>query len=153
MNPTLNDEEKVAAVTRGLFLCEGKIRTEPIQLTESYYLIAQETSSAQVQDAGDARNRTFFVALRSTNDFNRFLVAMKGQAQMPENAVKEKKSARRVRKLYDATFRYARFFLSGNVLSKIEKPRDQGLPTTTVGSEHAHGLRKNRKTVSDEFKT
>jgi hypothetical protein len=90
VNPTLTEQEAVAATTRGLFLCEGKIRTEPIELTENYYLIAQETNSAQMQDAGDARNRTFFVALRSTNDFNRFLIAMKGQAQMPENAEKEK---------------------------------------------------------------
>jgi hypothetical protein len=90
VNPTLSEEEIVAATTRGLFLCEGKIRNEPIELTENYYLIAQETSSTQVQDAGDARNRTFFIALRSTNDFNRFLIAMKGQAHMPENAVREK---------------------------------------------------------------
>lgn len=90
LNPTLTDEEKVAATTRGLFLCEGKVRAEPLELIENFYLIAQETSSTQVQDAGDARNRTFFVALRSTNDFNRFLIAMKGQLNMPENAVKEK---------------------------------------------------------------
>lgn len=90
VNPTLTPEEAIAATTRGLFLCEGKIRNEPIQLTENFYLIAQETSSTQVQDAGDARNRTFFVALRSTNDFNRFLIAMKGQATMPESAMKEK---------------------------------------------------------------
>jgi hypothetical protein len=90
VNPTLSADEAVAATTRGLFLCEGKVRNEPIQLTESFYLIAQETSSTQVQDAGDARNRTFFVALRSTNDFNRFLIAMKGQAHMPETAMKEK---------------------------------------------------------------
>lgn len=88
-NQQLSDEEKMIAATRGLMICDGEYRTQPMDLTENYYLIAQETSSTQMQDNGDARNRTLFLALRSNNDFNRFLVATRGQLTMPSGAKKE----------------------------------------------------------------
>ncbi len=89
INHRLNDEEKVVAMTRGLMICEGEVRNTPIELTENYYLVAQETSSSQMQDNGDARNRNFFIALRSNNDYQRFVLAIKGETKMPNSAQKE----------------------------------------------------------------
>lgn len=89
LNPRLNAEEKATAVTRGIMICEGQIRNQPLDVREDYFLIAQETSSSQMQDNGDARNRNFFIALRSKNDFQRFVVAMKGETSMPVSAEKD----------------------------------------------------------------
>lgn len=89
LNPQLTDEEKVTATTRGLMICEGELRTQPLNLTENYYLVAQEPGSSQMQDNGDARNRNFFIALRSSNDFHRFVLAMRGETKMPTSAQKE----------------------------------------------------------------
>lgn len=83
LNWNLSDEEKGLAINRGLMLCDGVIHTEPKEIIENYYLVAQEASSSQMQDSGDVRNRNFFIALRSTQDFNRFVLAMKGQTNMP----------------------------------------------------------------------
>lgn len=85
LNPRLSENEVAAAVTRGLMLCEGTDRTLPVDVTENYYMIAQETSSTQMQDNGDDRNRNFFLALRSTNDFNKFVTAIKGNSIMPNS--------------------------------------------------------------------
>ncbi|MEK2688309.1 hypothetical protein [Bdellovibrio sp. GT3] len=86
LNPRLSENEIAASVTRGLMLCEGSDRTLPVDVTEDYYMIAQETSSAQMQDNGDARNRTFFLALRSAADFHKFVTAIKGNTIMPQTS-------------------------------------------------------------------
>ncbi|MDG0816170.1 hypothetical protein [Bdellovibrio svalbardensis] len=89
LNPRLNESEQADVITRGLMICEGQVRTQPIDINENFYLIAQESYSAQMQDSGDERNRNFFVALRSTNDFNRFVLAIKGETKAPATADKE----------------------------------------------------------------
>lgn len=89
LNPQLSEEEKIVATTRGLMICDGAINTQPLDIVENYYLIAQESTSTQMQDNGDARNRNFFIALRSTNDFQRFVLAIKGETKMPTSPLKE----------------------------------------------------------------
>lgn len=84
VNPKLTEPERTIAITRGLWLCEGEDRTTPMDVTENYYLINQETNSTGQQDNGDDRNRKFFIALRSTNDFNSFLAALRGQVKGTE---------------------------------------------------------------------
>lgn len=86
INPRLNPDEKASVATRGLMICEGQVRTQPIDINENFYLVAQESSSTQMQDAGDERNRNFFIALRSTNDFNRFVLAIKGELNAPDSS-------------------------------------------------------------------
>lgn len=104
INPRLNDEEKIVAMTRGLMICEGDVRSQPIELTENYYLIAQETSSTQMQDNGDARNRNFFIALRSNNDYQTFVMAIKGETKMPNSAHKEENPHTQATKLMENLF-------------------------------------------------
>lgn len=104
LNPRLTEEETVNAVTRGLMLCDGEVTTTPTEITENFYLIAQETNSTQMQDNGDARNRNFFIGLRSTNDFNRFVVAMKGDLGMPATAVKEESIEVQTTKMMERLF-------------------------------------------------
>lgn len=82
LNARLTDEEKGLAVTRGLMLCENQVRTTPITKSENYYVISQDGYN-QAQDTGDARNRNFFLALRSDNDFLRFVTAVKGKTAIP----------------------------------------------------------------------
>ncbi|WP_413557503.1 hypothetical protein [Bdellovibrio sp. HCB209] len=86
LNPNLSDNETTSALTRGLMLCEGTERTLPVDVTENFFLIAQETSSTQMQDTGDDRNRNFFLALRSTTDYHKFVTAIKGHSIMPSTA-------------------------------------------------------------------
>lgn len=86
LNPRLTEEEKATTTKRGLMLCSGEIKNEPKDIIENYYLLAQETGSTQMQDSGDARNRNFFIALRSKNDFNRFVLAIKGTANTPRTS-------------------------------------------------------------------
>ncbi len=89
LNSRLNEAEQADVATRGLMICEGQVRTQPIDINENFYLIAQESWSTQMQDNGDERNRNFFVALRSTNDFNRFVLAIKGETKAPATAERE----------------------------------------------------------------
>lgn len=89
INGRLSDDEKAQAMTRGLMICEGENRQKSLELTENFYLIAQESNSTQMQDNGDARNRNFFIALRSSNDYNRFVVGIKGKTPMPETYKQE----------------------------------------------------------------
>lgn len=93
LNARMSEEDMATAATRGLMICDGEIRQNAIDITENYYLIAQESNSSQMQDNGDARNRNFFIALRSKNDYNRFVLAMKGEAKMPTTATKEEDPA------------------------------------------------------------
>lgn len=105
LNPRLTEQETVAAATRGLYLCEGTVRNQPTELTENYYFLVQDQTSGQSQDVGDARNRTFLMALRSTNDFDRFMLAMKGQLKMPADATTkdnaQEMSAKMMMNLFD----------------------------------------------------
>ncbi|KHD88173.1 MAG: hypothetical protein OM95_10410 [Bdellovibrio sp. ArHS] len=104
LNARLSEEEMSSAATRGLMVCDGEIRQEPLDITENYYLIAQESNSSQMQDNGDARNRNFFIALRSKNDFNRFVLAMKGDAKMPTTATKEEDPAAQAAQMMEQLF-------------------------------------------------
>jgi len=89
LNPRLTEEEKVHAITRGFMICYGEIQKAPVDIIENYYLIAQESGSSQMQDSGDARNRNFFIALRSSSDFERFLLGVKADLKAPSSAKKE----------------------------------------------------------------
>ncbi len=89
LNPRLTEDELVEATSRGMLLCDGTVSTKPLVVNESYYLIAQEVNSSQMQDIGDARNRNFFIVLRSSNDFLRFVTAIKGRTVMPNSSEKE----------------------------------------------------------------
>lgn len=104
LNHRLTDEEKGQAVTRGIMLCEGVVSSKPVDITENYYLVAQETGSSQMQDSGDARNRNFFLALRSTQDFNRFVLAMKGSFGMPTGSEKEEDPQTQATKMMEQLF-------------------------------------------------
>lgn len=86
LNPALTDAEKTTAVTRGLMICNGADNVTPLDVVENYYLISQDTNSTHMQDHGDARNRSFFMAMRSQTDFNRFLLTVKAQTSMPETS-------------------------------------------------------------------
>ena len=87
LNHRLTEDEKAEVATRGLMICEGQDRTEEKDVVENYYLVVQESSSSQFQDNGDARNRNFFVALRSKQAFDRFVLATKG-SPTPQSASK-----------------------------------------------------------------
>lgn len=82
-NAKLSEQEKTLFKTRGFLICDGIENTEPQTIAESYFLINQETSSSQMQDNGDNRNRPFFIALRSVKDYASFLTAIKAQTTMP----------------------------------------------------------------------
>lgn len=86
LNSRLNEQEKIQVISRGLLICEGHITNQPLEVNENYYLLTQESSGSQMQDSADARNRNFFVELRSANDFNRFVLSIKGEAKMPKTA-------------------------------------------------------------------
>ncbi|MBC7465016.1 MAG: hypothetical protein H7256_03410 [Bdellovibrio sp.] len=84
LNSKLSDAELASVVSRGIMICEGQVRTAPLDIYEQYFLISQETSSTQMQDSGDERNRNFFLTLRSANEYARFLAATQSRIKMPE---------------------------------------------------------------------
>lgn len=73
----VSEEAKMAAISRGVLLCAGKANAKPLELTEKYYLVSQDMAESEVQDAGDPRNRAFFVGLRGESDYRRFLAMTK----------------------------------------------------------------------------
>jgi len=84
LNSTLSDEEKAIAVTHGLLICDGTVQTTPLDRIEDYSLVFQNLNLSQTQqDMGDARNRNFYLALRSANDLEAFLAAIKGTLSSP----------------------------------------------------------------------
>jgi len=83
LKSSYSNAEKAAVATRGLLVCTGQDNTQPIVREEKYYLLTQETSSSQMQDSGDARNRNFFMALRGEKDFERLLYFLRGALPAP----------------------------------------------------------------------
>lgn len=104
LNPRLSADEMADATTRGLMICDGEVRTAPVDVVENYYIIAQESNSSQMQDSGDARNRNFFIALRSKNDFNRFVLAMKSDIKTPAGAAKEEDPQKQATQMMEKLF-------------------------------------------------
>ncbi|NUN05250.1 MAG: hypothetical protein HUU57_05770 [Bdellovibrio sp.] len=85
INQKMTDEEKAEVVTRGLMICEGTDRTNPVKMQENYYRIYQDLGDGRGQDTQHALNRTFFTALRSDNDYKRFIIAIKEKSTVPES--------------------------------------------------------------------
>lgn len=85
LNQKMSDEEKAEVATRGLMICEGVDRTNPVQMQENYYRIYQDLGDGRGQDTQHAVNRTFFTALRSDNDYKRFVIAIKEKSTVPES--------------------------------------------------------------------
>ncbi|WP_413291026.1 hypothetical protein [Bdellovibrio sp. HCB337] len=83
INPAYTDDKKVDVATRGLMVCTGEDNTKTIMRNESYYLLAQETSSTNMQDFGNEVNRNFFIALRGEKEFDRLMYFMKGVIKTP----------------------------------------------------------------------
>lgn len=86
MNPRLSDAEKGQAATHGLLICDGVVQTTPIDRVEDYSLVFKRLDLSQnQQDMGDARNRNFYLALRSPNDLLSFISAIRGVLSAPAN--------------------------------------------------------------------
>lgn len=84
LNPRLSDLEKGQDVTHGLLICDGTLQTTPLDRVEDYSLVFQKMDLSQTQqDMGDARNRNFYMALRSSNDLVSFIAAIKGTLSSP----------------------------------------------------------------------
>ncbi|WP_415061978.1 hypothetical protein [Bdellovibrio sp.] len=118
LNPQLSAEEMATATTRGLMICEGEVRTEAKDIMENYYLIAQESGSSQMQDNGDARNRNFFITLRSSNDFNRFVLAMRGQVNMPASHQQKEETQEQATQMMEQLFKMSGPAYPGVYLAK-----------------------------------
>jgi hypothetical protein len=79
LSPQKSIEDKAAALSRGLMVCTGVANTKPITRMENYYVLTQDMPNSGSNDAGDERNRNFFIALRGDNEFQRLLYFMKGE--------------------------------------------------------------------------
>ncbi|MEN0060413.1 MAG: hypothetical protein AAGB31_16350, partial [Bdellovibrio sp.] len=84
LNPRLNEEELTDALTKSFFICEGTVQTKPLQFTENYYTLSQDVNNANNFDGFNPKNRKFFTVLRSDNDFQRFILMLKGHLKTPE---------------------------------------------------------------------
>lgn len=83
LNRNLNDEAKAKIAQSGLLICSGVVQNHPIKRTETFYLINQDQTQTSMQDNADERNRNFFMALRGKSEFNKFMVAVKAQNNLP----------------------------------------------------------------------
>ncbi|MGZ3823832.1 MAG: hypothetical protein ACXVCR_02690, partial [Bdellovibrio sp.] len=87
LNPQLTADESATATSRGLMICSGVAQKDPFEMVENYYVVSQDSpSQGHTQDSGDSRNRNFFAVFRSTNDYKRFLLAVRGAAKAPETS-------------------------------------------------------------------
>lgn len=86
LSPRLSEGEKAEVASQGIMICTGEEGNPPLIRNENYYLLAQDTTNAQLQDNGDARNRNFFIAVRGEKEFQRLLYSMKGTIQSPPSA-------------------------------------------------------------------
>lgn len=78
LDKKLSAPDRAEIATKGLLICSGVVQEGPLKISESYYLVNQDTFFTHMQDSGDTRNRNFFVALRGPKEFQRFLTAVKG---------------------------------------------------------------------------
>lgn len=87
LSKDVSEEKKMSAISRGVLLCAGRAKAKPMELTEKYYLVSQDMAESEVQDAGDPRNRGFFLGLRGESDYRRFLAMTKSHG--PQEAPSE----------------------------------------------------------------
>lgn len=72
------------ALSRGYFICEGKITDEPIKVRENYYYITQHFTAGDMLDDVNLLNHVWLLALRGERDFNAFIRTMEGREIGPE---------------------------------------------------------------------
>jgi hypothetical protein len=84
----LSDEEKVKRMTRGLLLCEGILRRQPVALNERYYQFSQSTGEEALNDVGDILNHPFLLTVRGRTDYIRFANILKAQPITPKEVPK-----------------------------------------------------------------
>lgn len=92
MNPRLSEDDKKLAATRGLLLCKGQVENKKISRKESQFVIFQDIKSTEIQDSGNEKLRSFYIALRGDNDYARFINAIKAQSSLPTDQVLELKA-------------------------------------------------------------
>ncbi|MBX2986903.1 MAG: hypothetical protein KF802_03310 [Bdellovibrionaceae bacterium] len=86
----LSPNQRIEFARRGVFACAGRDEIMREDWTETYYTVTQDTSGAsETQDGADPRNRPFFMVLRGTADYQRFVNLVKGVARVPKGAAKE----------------------------------------------------------------
>lgn len=89
LNPKLSREQKLNAIRAGIMICESKVEKNPLKFQESYYLINQQASAQQQQDAGDERNRQFFMSFRTDMNYLKFKTITQSQLQKPAASMKD----------------------------------------------------------------
>ncbi|MCK6595970.1 MAG: hypothetical protein L6Q33_12290, partial [Bacteriovoracaceae bacterium] len=79
---TTNEATKIT--TKGLFICKGLKNTAPIQRTEKYYFISQESRlDGGIQDYYSLDNNQLFMSFRGQKDFTNFVNYIQGSLQTP----------------------------------------------------------------------
>jgi hypothetical protein len=68
-----NMQAKLDRMSRGLFICEGTLRTQPIQVDERYYQFSQFMGEEVMNDVAALENHPYLMSLRGRPDFNRFI--------------------------------------------------------------------------------
>lgn len=86
--PGTTTTEATKITTKGLFLCKGLKNTTPIQRTEKYYFISQESRlDGGIQDYYSLDNNQLFMSFRGQKDFTNFVNYIQGSLQTPGSDV------------------------------------------------------------------
>lgn len=88
-NADFTPTQQAEAAHRGLLVCSGQTKNQGLEKIERYYFISPVQPAGEVHDDRDERNRSFFMALRGLNDYNRFLHLIKDNASIPKGAKAE----------------------------------------------------------------
>jgi len=70
-----------AALTRGLFICEGATRAQnaPVHVKESYFFVTQSVNESDMIDQTDLYNQPWSLLMRGMRDFSIFLEAIRAR--------------------------------------------------------------------------
>ena len=79
----LSDDEKAHYMQTGYMICDGALRGEKFQKTESYYVLNQRLFGTQILDLAADSSRAFYMSLRGETDFVRFLSYLQSSEAMP----------------------------------------------------------------------
>lgn len=66
-------------LSRGYFICEGKITDTPIRVRENYYYVTQHFTAGDMLDNVNLLNHVWLLSLRGERDFNAFINTMVGK--------------------------------------------------------------------------
>lgn len=73
MRNSISGNDLQEHASRGMMICEGFERKDPLKVAERYYQFSQSIGDEVINDPGDINNQPYLFGLRGRNDYVRFI--------------------------------------------------------------------------------